>query len=153
MFGNVPTYNIFMIKQKLVFKLTRHFPSGSFGLRYPLVQWCWCTCSALCRMCRSRSLTHLALTVVSGCGFFGTITTAIQIHTLAVARSPLTLYPPKLFTTQVKVASRPWATVTFSNGYRKSGSKPETATVTAFYSLVKVAIESVENFLHLTTGK
>lgn len=50
------------------------------------------------------------------------------IHTLAVAGSPLTLYPPRLFTTQVNVASLPWAIVTFSNGTRKSGSNPDTAT-------------------------
>lgn len=46
--------------------------------------------------------------------------------------SPLTLYPPRLFTTQVKVASRPWATVTFPIGFRKSGSKPDTTPETQF---------------------
>lgn len=34
---------------------------------------------------------------------------------------------PKLLTTQVNVASRPWATVTFSNGNTKSGSNARTA--------------------------
>lgn len=52
----------------------------------------------------------------------------ILIHTLAVDGSPLTLYPPRLFTTQVKVASRPCATVKFSRGTRKSGSNPDTVT-------------------------
>ena len=34
--------------------------------------------------------------------------------------------PPRLFTTQVKTASRPWATVTFSKGKTKSGSNADT---------------------------
>lgn len=51
-----------------------------------------------------------------------------MIHTLAVALSPLTLYPPRLLTTHVNVASRPCAIVTFSSGTRKSGSKQLTAT-------------------------
>lgn len=51
-----------------------------------------------------------------------------KIHTLAVAESPLTLYPPKLLTTQVNMASLPWGTVIFSKGYRKSGSNPNTAS-------------------------
>lgn len=42
----------------------------------------------------------------------------------------LTRWPPKLFTTHVKMASRPWAIVTFSSGNKKSGSNPRTRTET-----------------------
>jgi hypothetical protein len=51
----------------------------------------------------------------------------VRSRTLAGVRSALTLYPPRLLTTHVNMASRPCGIVMFSSGYRKSGSKPRAA--------------------------
>lgn len=104
---------------------------GAIGAKGCSVRWCyfWRACCAEVLNSALVQNTTSKLTTLETISYFlvvklrsrhrGAFKLSLQwlIHTLAVAaRSPLTLYPPRLLTTQVNVASRPCATVTFSKG-------------------------------------